>query len=58
MDRDLVVECDDPKVTIPEFWNARPESKAIALLALDAHRLFNYCDAPFATQVRALSEDL
>jgi hypothetical protein len=58
VNRGLVFEGDDPKVAIPEFRDSRPESKTIALLALDAHRLFNYCDAPFTTQIRALSEDL
>jgi hypothetical protein len=54
----LIIEGDDPKVTIAEFRHACPESIAVPVLALDAHRVLEDRDAPLAAEVRSLSKNL
>jgi hypothetical protein len=48
VDRDLIVEGHYSKVTIAKLWHARPESKAIVVLALDADGILDHPDAPVA----------
>ena len=57
MDRGLVLERHNPKVAIPEFWNASPESETIAVLPFYAKGALNNRDTPFTTQIGALPKN-
>jgi hypothetical protein len=58
VDRHLIVERNDPKVTVAQLRHARPESIAVPLLGLDADWVLKDRDAPLAAQVRSLTKNL
>lgn len=57
MNRNLIVEGDDSKITPVQGWNHGPEPIAVVLLALDADRICDDRDTPLALEVWALAEN-
>lgn len=58
MNRDLIVEGHHSKIAVAQVRDYAPEAPPIVLLALDPNRILYDRDAPFATEVRPLAEDL
>ena len=58
MNGDLIVEGHYSKIAITQFRDYAPETPPVVLLALDPNRMLYHRDAPFATEVRPLAENL
>ena len=58
MHRDLIVEGHYSKIAVGQVRDHAAEAPPVVLLALDPNRILYDRDAPFATEVRPLAEDL
>jgi hypothetical protein len=58
MDRDLILQRDDPQVAAAKLWAGAPESISVVLLRFRTNRLLNYSNAPFLLEIWALPENL
>lgn len=58
MNRDLIVEGHHSKIAVGQFRDYAPETPSVVLLALDPNRMLYDRDAPFATEIRSLAQDL
>jgi hypothetical protein len=58
MDRDLILQRDDPQVAAAKLWAGGPESISVLLLRFRTNRTLNNSNAPFLLEIWALPENL
>jgi hypothetical protein len=58
MDRDPILQRDDPQVAAAKLRASGPESISVVLLGFRANRLLNNSNAPFLLEIWALPENL
>lgn len=58
MDRDLILQRDNPQVAAAKFWAGGPVSISVVLLRFGTYRLLNYSNAPFLLEMWTLAENL